>query len=131
VPAAEDHFLHFLEIGSSGTTGKHRVELLQGQNVAGAAFESGPMALFNTGGSPLVEGEVTLPAIACKQLHISGLKENALYEIIFAGPNITTPTSIAGPGIAVKTQHPRSNDKGILLLALDGGHTTRLRFRQV
>jgi hypothetical protein len=53
VPAAEDHFLHLPEIGSSGTTGKHRVELLKGQNVAGAAFESGPMALFNTGSSPL------------------------------------------------------------------------------
>jgi len=69
--------------------------------------------------------------MACERLYISGLKANALYEIIFAGPNITTPTSIAGLGIAVKTQDARCNDKGILLLALDGGHTTRLRFRQV
>ena len=131
VPAAEDHFLHLLEIGSSGTTGKHRVELLKGQNVAGAAFESGPMALFNTGSSPLLEGEVTLPAIACSELLAFGLRENALFEISFGGPNITTPTSIAAPGIAVKTQHLRSNENGVLALTLDNGHSARLRFKQV
>jgi Heparinase II/III-like protein len=130
-PATEDHFLHLLEIGGRGNTGKHRVELLHGQNVAGAAFESGPMALFNTGASPLTEGEVTLPAITCRELYISGLKENALYQIIFSGPNITTPASIAGPGIAVKTEHVRSNDKGILSFGLEEGHTARMRFRQV
>jgi hypothetical protein len=131
VPAAEDYFLHLLEIGSRGTTGKHRVELLQGQNVAGAAFESGSMALFNTSGSPLVEGEVSLPAIACKNLYLTGLKENAQYEVIFAGPNITTPASIAGPGIAVKTEHLRANDTGVAVLDVDGAHTVRLRFQQV
>jgi hypothetical protein len=130
VPAAEDHFLHLLEIGSSGTTGKHRVELLKGQNVAGAAFESGPMALFNTGSSPLLEGEVTLPAIACSELLAFGLRENALFEISFGGPNITTPMSIAALGIAVKTQHLRSNENGVLALTLDNGHSARLRFKQ-
>jgi hypothetical protein len=130
-PAAEDHFLHLLEIGSSGETGKHRVELLRGQNVAGAAFESGSMALFNTAISPLTEGEVTLPAMDCKQLYISGLHENALYEIIFGGPNITTAESVAGPGIAVKTLHLRSNEKGLLSIALQDSHTVRMRFRQV
>jgi hypothetical protein len=129
--AAEDHFLHLLEIGDRGATGKHRVELLSGHNVAGAAFESGPMALFNSGMSPLIEGEVTLPAIDCKQLYISGLQENALYEIVFAGPNITAPDSIAGPGIPVKTLHLRSNEKGLLSTALQDGHSSRLRFRQV
>jgi len=131
VPADEDYFLHLLEIGSRGTIGKHRVELLQGQNVAGAAFESGPMALFNTAGSPLVEGEASLPALACKNLYLTGLKENARYEVIFAGPNITTPTSVAGPGIAVKTEHLRANDKGVAMLEVDGAHAVRLRFQQV
>jgi hypothetical protein len=130
-PAAEDHFLHVLEIGDRGTTGKHRVELLSGQNVAGAAFESGPMALFNTAISPVSEGEVTLPAMGCKQLYISGLHENAWYEIIFSGPNITTPESVAAPGIAVKTLHLRSNEKGLLSIALQDGHTARMRFQQV
>jgi hypothetical protein len=131
LPASEDLFLHLLEIGGPASTGKHNVELLQGQNVAGAAFESGPMALFNTGASPLLEGEVTVPAIACTELFALGLKESTLFEITFAGPNITTPTSIAAPGVTVKTQHIRSNDKGILVLSLDGNHSARLRFRQV
>ena len=131
MPALEDHFLNLLEIGSRGTTGKHRAELLKGQNVAGAAFESGPMALFNTGGSPLVEGEVSLPALACKKLYLTGLIENARYEVIYAGPNITTPASIAGPGVTVKTEHLRANDKGVAMVDVDSTHTVRLRFQQV
>ena len=129
--AEEDHFLHVLEIGSRAATGKHPVELVKGLNVAGAAFESGPVALFNSGISPLLEGEVTVPAIACTELLAFGLKEDALFEITFAGPNITTPTSIAAPGIAVRTEHLRSNNKGVLALTLDGVHSVRLRFKQV
>jgi hypothetical protein len=131
VPAEEDHFLHVLEIGTRATTGKHPVELLKGQNTAGAAFESGPIALFNTGVSPLLEGEVTIPAIACTGLLAFGLRENALFEITLAGPNIITPTSIAAPGIAAKTQQIRSNDKGVLALTLEGALSARLRFKQV
>jgi hypothetical protein len=130
VPAEEDLFLHLLEIGGRRATGKHSVELLKGQNVAGAAFESGPMALFNTGLSPLLEGEVTLPAIACTELLVFGLEQNALFEITFAGPNITTPTSIAAPGITVKTQRLRSNDNGVLTLTLDDKRNARLRLKR-
>jgi hypothetical protein len=130
VPAEEDLFLHLLEIGGRRATGKHSVELLKGQNVAGAAFESGPMALFNTGLSPLLEGEVTLPAIACTELLVFGLEQNALFEITFAGPNITTPTSIAAPGITVKTQRLRSNDSGVLTLTLDDKRNARLRLKR-
>jgi hypothetical protein len=77
-----------------------------------------------------LEGEVTLPAIACSELLAFGPRENALFEISFGGPNITTPTSIAAPGIAVKTQHLRSNENGVLALTLDNGHSARLRFKQ-
>jgi hypothetical protein len=99
--------------------------------VAGAAFESGAMALFSTGDSPLMEGEVTLPAVACKTLYLTGLKENARYEIILSGPNITTPTSIAAPGVLVKTEQIRANDKGVTMLDVDGTYTVRLRFQQI
>jgi hypothetical protein len=131
LPAEEDLFLHLLEIGGRATTGKHDVELLQGQNVAGAAFGSGPLVLFNTGPSPLLEGEVTIPALPSKELILVGVKQNALFEITFAGPNITTPTSIAPPGIAVKTQYIRANGHGVLVLPIDGALSARLRFREV
>ena len=104
---------------------------MAGQNVTGAAFESGLIALFNTGISPLIEGEVTVPAFPCSELLAFGLKENTLFEITFAGPNITTPTSIAAPGITVKTQHIHSNAKGILTLSADGMHGARLRFKEL
>ena len=87
--------------------------------------------MFNTTDSALVEGEVSLPALACKNLYLTGLTENARYEVIFAGPNITTPASIAGPGVTVQTEHLRANDKGVAILDVDGAHTARLRFQQV
>jgi hypothetical protein len=130
-PAEEDLFLHLLEIGARATTGKHNVQLLKGQKVAGAAFESGPIALFNTGLSPLLEGEVNIPAIACSELFAFGLKENALFEITFTGPNITTPASIAPPGITVKTQYIRSNENGVVALTLNDIHSVRLRLKEV
>ena len=51
LPAETDFFLHVLEIGSSGSTGRRRTELLDGINVQGAALEHGPMVLFSTTGS--------------------------------------------------------------------------------
>jgi hypothetical protein len=131
IPAEEDHFLHLLEIGARAKTGNRRVELLKGQNLAGAAFESGPIALFNTGPAPILEAEVTLPALTCKEILVLGTKEDTLFEVTFGGPNITTPTSIAPPGVAVKTDRIRSNGKGVLTLALGCTHTARLRLKQV
>ena len=50
-PQLEDLFLHVFEIGDRGKTGRVRVELLQGSNVAGAACamtgESGIAALLS------------------------------------------------------------------------------------
>jgi Heparinase II/III-like protein len=131
VPAEDDLFLHALEIGAPGTLGKHRVELLKGLNVTGAAFESGPAALFNTGPAPILEAEVTLPDLKCKELFIPGTKEGALYEVTFGGPNITTPNSIAPPGVTAKTNYLRANDKGVLIVPLSGEHHARLRLKQV
>jgi hypothetical protein len=131
VPAEEDLFLHALEIGSPSTLGKRRVERLKGQNVVGTAFESGPMALFNTGPGPLLEAEVTLPDLTCKELSLVGAKQNALFEVTFGGPNITTPTSIAPPGVTSKTHYLRANDKGVLVVPLSNEPHARLRLKQV
>ena len=131
VPAEDDLFLHALEIGATGKIGQRHVALLKGQNVTGAALESGPAALFNTGPAPILEAEVTLPDLKCKELFVPGTKEDALYEVTFGGPNITTPTSIAPPGVIAKTNHLRANDKGVLIVPLGGEHHARLRLKQV
>ena len=68
LPAETDFFLHVLEIGSSGSTGRRRTELLDGVNVQGAALEHGPMVLFSTTGSVVNSGEVSLPDLACESL---------------------------------------------------------------
>lgn len=130
-PSREDLFLHLIEIADRGSLPKQRVELLQGHNVSGAAYESGTAALFNTTDSALSEAEITIPEIACKNLIAVGLIENALYEVNFIGPNVMTPKSAALPGIEVQTQYARSNDKGVLTMSLNGLGSVRLRLHHV
>ena len=74
VPANEDLFLHVFEIGNEGATGGKRVELVNGENFAGAAFEQGPIVLFSAVGSRLNEGEVSLPDLGCNFLLITSLR---------------------------------------------------------
>jgi hypothetical protein len=131
VTAEEDVFLHLLEIGGAGSTGKKRVEVLKGQNVAGAAFEAGAIALFNSGADALVEGEVTLPTMACSELLVSGLQENARYEVTFGGPNITSGTAIAQPGVVVGTEMVRANEKGIAWMRLGEVRGARVRLQRI
>jgi hypothetical protein len=130
-PAREDLFLHLLEIGDRGTTGKKQIALLKGQNVAGAAFESGIIALFNTTDSALIEAEVTVPDIVCKKLMILGLRESTLFELNFRGPNVVTSASSVPPGIEVQTYRLHSNDKGLLTLAIKDLRSVRLRLHQI
>jgi len=127
----EDLFLNVLEIGDRGTTGQKRVELLKGQNVAGAGVEAGIAALFNTTDSRLAEAELTIPDVSFEKLLITGTLENALFELSFVGPNVMTPASTVMPGILVQTAYVRSNDKGVLAHSMKYLRNVRLRLRQV
>lgn len=127
----EDLFLHLMQIADRGGLAKRHVELLKGQNVAGAACEPGVAALFNTSDSALIEAEVTIPEIVCKDLIVLGLQNNALYELNFVGPNVMTPTSAALPGIEVQTKYARANEKGVLTVALGELRSVRLRLHRV
>ena len=131
VAAEEDLFLHVLEVGEAGGTGKKRVELLKGQNVMGAAFETGTVALFNSGPDALVEGEATMPAMSSSELLSSGLEANARYEFTFGGPNITTPATSVQPGVVVKTETVRANEKGIAVVNLGEMRGVRVRFKRI
>ena len=131
VAAEEDVFLHVLEIGETGGTGKKRIELLRGQNVIGAALEAGTFALFNSGPEGLVEGEVTLPAMAGRELVVSGLERNARYEFTFGGPNITTQSTSVQPGVVVTTKTARANEKGIATVSLGELRGFRVRLKRI
>ena len=126
-PATEDSFLHVLEIGDRGTTGKKQVATVKGHNLAGAAVDSGVVALFNDTDSALTDGEVTIPDVDCKELLLTGLVPASLFELTFAGPNIMAAGSTLPPGVEVKTVYLRSNEKGVLTMELRGLRGLRMR----
>ena len=90
------------------------MELVNGENFAGAAFERGPIVLFSVAGSRLDEGEVSLPDLRCNFLLITSLVENAVYELNFTGPNVSSSPSAVPPGAPAQFLRLRANDRGIL-----------------
>ena len=126
-PAAEDFFLHVMEIGSTGKTGQRRVELLDGVNFQGAAFERGPMVLFSSAGPGVLHGEVSLPELACNSLIVTGLQAHSVYELNFGGLNVSPSPVPVLPGVSAGTQHARSNENGVLRIERQNLGNLRLR----
>ena len=83
IPTEEDLFLHVLEIGDRGATGKRRVELMRSFHFAGAAVEGAFAVLFASSGEPVTAGEATLPHFDCDTLLVTGLQPEVFYEIGF------------------------------------------------
>ena len=131
LPAEEDFFLHVLEIGDQGKTGRRRAELLDGVNFQGAAFEGGPMVLFGASGSSVDAGEVSLPDIACDSLIITSLEPNSVYELNFGGLNVTASPGAVLPGVSAGTERVRANSKGILRVVGRKLDNLRLRLGRV
>ena len=116
LPAEEDFFLHVFEIGNIGTTGKKRTELINGVNFLGAASETGPFVLFSTSDSAAQGGEVSLPDLACDSLIASGLLPDAIYELSFTGPNVSSLPAAVLPGVLADMLRLRTNSQGVLRL---------------
>jgi len=127
VPAEEDFFLHILEIGDLGTTGKRRVALIEGVNFAGAVSQHGPCALFATSESANRGGEVSLPGLACTSLTLSSLQPNAAYQLRFYGPNVTSSATVALPGVETEVLRVETNPHGILRINKEISGNIRLR----
>ena len=130
-PAEEDYFLHVFEIGNQGTTGHKRVKLLDGANLSGAAFESGPAVVFSTTDFEITTGEVSLPDLGCDWLLITGLQPDSVYELNFAGLNIAASPAAIQPGIPVSMLRIRSNEKGIMRVDVKRLGNLRLRIARV
>jgi hypothetical protein len=116
LPAEEDFFLHVFEIGNIGATGKKRTELINGLNFLGAASETGPFVLFSTSDSAAQGGEVSLPDLACDSLIASGLLPDAIYELSFTGPNVSSSPAAVLPGVLADMRRLRTNSQGVLRL---------------
>jgi hypothetical protein len=130
-PAEEDFFLHVLEIGDQGTTGKRRTALLDGVNVLGSVSENGAAVLFCSSGSVTHRGEVSLPDLTFNSLIVTGLQPESVYEFSFSGLNVTDSPSATLPGVLKDVLRLRANSKGILRIENIKLSNLRLRIAQV
>jgi hypothetical protein len=126
-PAEEDLFLHVLEIGNQGTTGKKQTKLVDGVNFLGAAFEGGPMVLFGSAKTTISRGEASLPDLACSSLLITSLEPESVYEVSFSGLNVSDSPTATLPGVLKDVLHILTNDKGVL--QIENQHLGNLRVR--
>jgi len=82
----------------------HRVELIDGFGVQGAACENGPAILFNATGAPITNAEASLPDVPCDSVILTGLQANATYEIHLGGLNVTNVKDAVLPGVSAGTE---------------------------
>ncbi len=130
-PAEEDFFLHVLEIGRTGTTGKKQVKLVDGSGMIGAAFESGPVVLFGASGRAVDHAEVSLPELACDSLLLTGLQAESAYELSFSGLNVSDAQGATLPGVLKDVLQSRTNAKGVLQIENKHFENLRLRIAQI
>jgi len=130
-PAEEDFFLHVCEIGDTDTTGRKRVELLEGVNLKGAAVEGGSVVLFSSTGAMNNTGEISLPDLASRTLLITCLVPESVYELNFGGLNVSSSSSAVLPGVSAGTERVRTNGKGILRSQRQPLSNLRLRIAKV
>jgi len=131
VPANKDFFLHVMEIGDSGKTGKRRVELLEGVEMKGAAVEDGPMILFSSTGTPPNSAEVSIPDIKCNYVLITGLEPEKVYEANLGGLNVSTSPTAVLPGVSAGTVRVRANQNGVLQIERSDLRNLRLRITAI
>lgn len=129
--AEEDFFFHVFQIANTGAMTNNRVSLVDGVNFAGAAYEKGPCVLFATSDSARNGGEVSLRDAALTSLAISSLHPNGFYELSLFGPNVSSSSKDALPGVLIWSGRERANDKGILWLDRNLEGNFRLRIAPV
>jgi heparin/heparan-sulfate lyase len=124
-PSEEDFFLHVLEIGNTGATGKKQVKLVDGAGMLGAVFERGPAVLFSSSGQAIDHAEASLPNVACDSILLTGLQPESIYELSFSGLNVSDSPDATLPGVLKDVLRERANAKGIL--QIENQHRQNLR----
>ena len=127
-PSKEDFFLHVLEIGDRGDTRAPRVELVDGSNLVGALVEGGTIILFATIDGPVMEGEVTIPAVDANALLITGLKPHSKYELQMTGGRANWRGGLFN-GVPGGNYIGAANGSGVMHLPFKGEKDGRLRLR--
>ena len=100
---------------------------MEGDNFAGAVSEQGPCVLFARSESASRGGEVTLPELPCTSLTLSSLQPNSVYDLRFYGPNVSSSTAAALPGVETEALRVQTNPHGILRIDRKISGNLRLR----
>jgi hypothetical protein len=100
---------------------------MEGVNLLGAAADPGPFVLFGSSESAVQTGEVSLPDLACDSLIAFGLQPDTVYELSFAGPNVSSAPAAVLPGVLDSVLRLSANSKGVL--RLEKSHLGNLRLR--
>lgn len=116
-PAADDRFLHVLEIGSAGEAATRRVEALDGVGLAGALVDD-LLLVFARDETPPVEAEVTLPSREVAALYVAGLRPSTIYELQWSSR-----------GTPARRQSGMTDEAGVLHVASTAAPGERLRLR--
>jgi hypothetical protein len=87
--------------------------------------------LFGTAGSRTSAGEATLPDLACQALIVTSLEPDAMYELSFSGPNVSSSPASVLPGILADVVRLRTNGKGVLRLEKPRLGNLRLRVARI
>ena len=97
----------------------------------GAALESGPFVLFSTSDTASKGGEGSLPDVVCDSRIVTGLLPDAVYELSFTGPNVSSSPDAVLPGVLANMSRLRANSKGVLRLDKPNLGNLRLRMAQI
>jgi heparin/heparan-sulfate lyase len=119
--AAEDVFLHVLEIGDRDATPPRKVAAIEGHALAGAAIEGEAVVLFAE--DDLTSAEATLPDGGTPMLLLAGLEPGATYE--------AQVTSGFAPGAPAWRATLTAGDEGTAAQAWTGVRDGRLRLRRI
>jgi hypothetical protein len=121
-PAAEDVFLHVLEVGDRDASAPRQVTAIDGHALQGAAIAGEATVLFAD--EPGRESaEATLPDVDTRALLVAGLEPAAAYEVqVTSGP---------APGAPVWHASAEAGEQGTLLVPWTGVRDGRLRLRRL
>jgi Heparinase II/III-like protein len=104
-PRLDDVFLHLLEIGARGSTGRSIREIV-GHGLAGAVVEGDATVLCPDSSTALDDAEATLPELVSRSLLLIGLAPRATYDL--------QVTSGFAPGAPVWRVTTTADDSGLI-----------------
>jgi len=74
---------------------------------------------------------VSLPDLLCDSIIVTGLEPEAVYELSFTGPNVSSSPTSVPPGVLADMLRLRSNSRGVLRVEKSRCGNLRLRIARI